>query len=142
MGANDHRTRVTRMMIRKAFTSLLQQKPIQSISVKELCTVAGISRGTFYSHYTDIYDLMGQMEDELMEEVRRGLGKMLEGDPGEPSLLKVTEGLFCSLQEPTYVRLPWGLTGTRSLRLGCSIWVRNISSKRTVCIFPTPRRNS
>ncbi len=99
MGANDHRTRVTRMMIRKAFTSLLQQKPIQSISVKELCTVAGISRGTFYSHYTDIYDLMGQMEDELMEEVRRGLGKMLEGDPGEPSLLKVTEGLFCSLQE-------------------------------------------
>ena len=73
MGANDHRTRVTRMMIRKAFTSLLQQKPIQSISVKELCTVAGISRGTFYSHYTDIYDLMGQMEDELMEEVEEDL---------------------------------------------------------------------
>ena len=55
---NDHRTRVTKMLIRKAFTSLLSQKPIQSISVKELCELAGINRGTFYSHYTDIYDLL------------------------------------------------------------------------------------
>lgn len=99
MGANDHRIRVTKLMIRKAFTSLLKQKPIQSISVKELCAAAGISRATFYAHYTDIYDLMGRMEEELMEEVRRGLRKMLEGEPGELSLLKVTAGLFHSLRE-------------------------------------------
>ena len=42
----DHRTRVTRMLIRRAFMELLKKKPIQSISIKELCETAGINRGT------------------------------------------------------------------------------------------------
>ena len=55
---NDHRSRVTKMLIRKAFMELLRQKPLASISVKELCELAGINRGTFYSHYQDVYDLL------------------------------------------------------------------------------------
>ena len=30
---NDHRTRVTKILIRKAFTDLLKKKPIQSLSL-------------------------------------------------------------------------------------------------------------
>ena len=45
---NNRRTRVTRLLIRRAFTELLRKKPIQDISVKELCERAGINRGTFY----------------------------------------------------------------------------------------------
>ena len=70
---NDHRTRVTKMLIRKAFTSLLSQKPIQSISVKELCELAGINRGTFYSHYTDIYDLLRTIEAEMLADFERAM---------------------------------------------------------------------
>ena len=33
---NNRRTRVTRLLIRRAFTELLRKKPIQDISVKEL----------------------------------------------------------------------------------------------------------
>ena len=51
---SDHRTRVTKMLIRRAFTDLLRSKPIQSITIRELCERAGINRGTFYCHYTDI----------------------------------------------------------------------------------------
>ena len=58
---NDHRTRVTKAMIRKAFTTILRNKPIQSISIKELCELAQINRSTFYLHYTDIYDLLNQI---------------------------------------------------------------------------------
>ena len=65
---NDHRTRVTKILIRKAFTDLLKKKPIQSISIKELCEAAQINRGTFYTHYADIYDLLEKMEEEMMEE--------------------------------------------------------------------------
>ena len=43
----DHRTRVTKMLIRKALMELLSKKPIQSISIKELCETAAINRGTF-----------------------------------------------------------------------------------------------
>ena len=40
-GTKDHRVRVTQRLIREAFTDLLKQKPIQSISIKELCERAG-----------------------------------------------------------------------------------------------------
>ena len=74
---NDHRTRVTRMLIRRAFTELLRQKPIQSISIKELCEKAGINRGTFYSHYVDIHDLLQQMEDEMLDDFEKSLEPLL-----------------------------------------------------------------
>ena len=48
---DSHRTRVTKMLIRRAFTDLLRVKPVQSISIKELCEKAGVNRGTFYAHY-------------------------------------------------------------------------------------------
>ena len=55
---NDLRVRVTNMLIRRAFMELLKQKPLQNISIKELCEKAEINRGTFYAHYTDVYDLL------------------------------------------------------------------------------------
>ena len=73
----DHRSRVTRMLIRRAFTDLLGQKPIESISVKELCAAAGINRGTFYGHYQDLYDLRRQMEEEMMADFQKAMEPLL-----------------------------------------------------------------
>ena len=97
MANSDYRTRVTRHLIRKAFLTLLQRKPIQDISIKELCAEAGISRGTFYAHYTDIYYLLQKLEQEMMEDVRQELAKMLEGTPKDT--IHVTVSLFRCLQE-------------------------------------------
>ena len=74
----DHRARVTKMLLRKAFLGLLVQKPIQSISIKELCELAGVSRGTFYAHYTDIYDLLAQIEDEMTAEIAAALEPLMD----------------------------------------------------------------
>ena len=87
----DHRVRVTQTLIRKAFTDLLAKKPIESISVKELCQAAGINRGTFYAHYRDLYDLRSHMEDELIADLQQALAPLMEG---APSPLEVTEGIF------------------------------------------------
>ena len=84
----DHWVRVTQTLIRKAFTDLLAKKPIESISVKELCQAAGINRGTFYLHY---YDL----EDELIADLQQALAPLMEG---APSPLEVTEGIFRCLR--------------------------------------------
>ena len=65
MKKNDHRTRVTKMLIRRAFTDLLRVKPVQSISIKELCEKAGVNRGTFYAHYRDVNDLLAQVEESV-----------------------------------------------------------------------------
>ena len=75
---NDHRTRITRLLIRKAFLELLCKKPIQSISIKELCDLASISRGTFYAHYSDIYDLLQQIENDMTQELTVALEPLME----------------------------------------------------------------
>ena len=75
----DHRTRVTKMLIRRAFTELLRQKPIQKISIKELCAAAGIHRGTFYTHYTDIYALYEEIERDLAQTIMHSLSTTING---------------------------------------------------------------
>ena len=97
MTAKDHRTRVTKMLIRKAFTDLLSQKPIQSITIKELCQRAGINRGTFYSHYTDIYDLLQQIEGEMMEDLMAAIEPLLNMEELTP--LKITTEIFQCLKD-------------------------------------------
>ena len=75
MAGKDHRTRVTKMLIRRAFTDLLRVKPVQSISIKELCEKAGVNRGTFYAHYASVHDLLKQMEDEMLAEIGEALAR-------------------------------------------------------------------
>lgn len=97
--ANDHRTRVTKMLIRKAFTDLLRQKPIQSITVKELCSAAGVNRGTFYTHYTDIYDLLDRMEEEMLEDFQKALEPLLSTDAEALTPVKITTGIYQCLKD-------------------------------------------
>ena len=70
---NDRRTRLTKALIRQAFTSLLEEKPIQRIAVTELCQRAGINRSTFYAHYDDIYDLLQQIEEDMLRDFQQAL---------------------------------------------------------------------
>lgn len=99
MAKSDQRTRLTKLLIRRAFTDLVKQKPIQSISIKELCEIAGINRGTFYSHYTDIYDLLEKIEAEMLQDFQASLAPLLENDDNELTSLKITAGVFSCLKE-------------------------------------------
>lgn len=68
----DLRTRYTRQVITDAFLQLLRQKPVERITVKEVCALAQINRSTFYRQYKDCFDLMEQLEQrglELLEEL-------------------------------------------------------------------------
>ena len=110
----DQRTRLTRMLLRKALTSLLGRKPIQSISVKELCEEAGINRGTFYAHYTDIYDLLEQMEAEMMEDFRKAMQPLLQEEKS-PTPLTITTGIFrCLLENADLCIVTLGPYGDKS----------------------------
>ncbi|MDR2952947.1 MAG: TetR/AcrR family transcriptional regulator [Treponema sp.] len=62
----NRKTRYTRMVIRQSLTELMKEKPILSITVKDICDLADISRSTFYIHYKDQYDLLKQIEDETL----------------------------------------------------------------------------
>lgn len=97
-GAKDHRVRVTQRLIREAFTGLLKQKPIQSISIKELCEVAGINRGTFYAHYRDIYDLREKIESDMYRDVLGELKPLLDSD-AKATQREITTAVFQWMRE-------------------------------------------
>ena len=95
----DQRTRLTLYMIRGALIKLMQEKPVQGISVKALCDEAGISRGTFYSHYEDIYDLLHRIEAEMMEEFRQALAPLLQNKDQNFTVMEVTSQIFRCIRD-------------------------------------------
>lgn len=72
----DRRVRKTRGLLRQALVRLMREKSIQDITVKELCAACDINRGTFYLHYTDVYQLLHSIEDDLMVEFERVLDSL------------------------------------------------------------------
>jgi len=64
----DRRVRKTKAQLRQGFTSLLREKSVKDITVKELTDLTDMNRGTFYCHYRDIYDMAAQIENEMFEE--------------------------------------------------------------------------
>ncbi len=65
--ATDARVRYTKSVIRESFLELHSQKPVEKITVMELCERADINRATFYKYYRDIYDLKNQCKMEMAE---------------------------------------------------------------------------
>lgn len=63
---NDRRTKYTKMVIRDAFLALIKKKPIQKITVADICALAEISRPTFYFHYEDIYALLDEIGNNML----------------------------------------------------------------------------
>ena len=61
MKKEDHRIKLTKLMIRKAYAELLKERQDKKITVKDLCERADVNRGTFYSHYKDVDDLQNQI---------------------------------------------------------------------------------
>ncbi|WP_058308103.1 TetR/AcrR family transcriptional regulator [Gracilibacillus massiliensis] len=71
----DRRKKYTRMVLKNSFIQLLNEKAFSSITVKEICTRADINRSTFYTHYTDQFDLLYQIEAEIIEEMNKYLNE-------------------------------------------------------------------
>jgi len=70
---NDLRVRMTKKRLRKAFAQMMLERPLQNISVAELCIKAEINRSTFYAHYADIFDLQQRLEEEIYLEFQETL---------------------------------------------------------------------
>lgn len=62
----DLRVVKTKKAIRRAFFELLRTKDVNSITIKEISTLAEIDRKTFYSHYAGVYELVDELENEAV----------------------------------------------------------------------------
>lgn len=64
----DRRQARTKRRIREALSALLEESPIDKITVKALAERADIDRKTFYLHYGSIGDLLAEIQGEFLEE--------------------------------------------------------------------------
>lgn len=62
----DRRTRKTKNILLKTLTELMSKKKISDITVKELTDLADVNRSTFYLYYRDIFDMLEQVENEML----------------------------------------------------------------------------
>ena len=59
----DKRASKTVRLIENTFFDLIQENDVYSITVKEICARAQISRSTFYDHYEDYYVFLKSIND-------------------------------------------------------------------------------
>lgn len=85
----DPRIARSRAALREAFIALVEERGIDGFSVGDLCTSAGLNRGTFYNHFRDKESLLASFEDEVIE----GLGGVL----AKFQNVKLREIAACSL---------------------------------------------
>lgn len=88
--ATDARVRYTKMMIQAKFLLLLEKKPINKITVKEICELAEINRATFYKYYMDAYDLLDKIKEEILSELENTIQSSLN-DGVNNTLIKMLE---------------------------------------------------
>ncbi|MDV2686149.1 TetR-like C-terminal domain-containing protein [Alkalihalophilus lindianensis] len=88
----DRRKKYTRMVLKESLITLLKEKQISSVTVKELCELADINRSTFYSHYTDQFDLLNKIEDEILEDMNQTLSSYNFNE--EEEALQMTEKIL------------------------------------------------
>ena len=69
----NQRIRLTKKMLKSALIKLLESKPIEKISVYELCAEAQINRTTFYKYYGSQHDLMADIQADFLTELENSL---------------------------------------------------------------------
>ena len=61
----DLRIQKTRRDLRKSILNLLREKPLEKISVTEICDNAMINRMTFYKYYEDKFILLDDAFNDI-----------------------------------------------------------------------------
>ena len=72
---SDLRTKKTKKLLRESLESLLRDKSLDDITVKEICEHASINRVTFYDHYFNKEELhneiISQIEHDIIKEFKK-----------------------------------------------------------------------
>ncbi len=67
MGQTDEKV----LRIQKAFMGLYARNQLHEISVKKLCEEVGITRTAFYYYFSDIYEVLESVEDQLIHDLKQ-----------------------------------------------------------------------
>lgn len=67
--SESRRSRMTRRLMKDALMELMEDRPLASVSITELCNRADVNRSTFYSYYSDLLQLLKEIEDDIIAQL-------------------------------------------------------------------------
>ncbi|HWJ77972.1 MAG TPA: TetR/AcrR family transcriptional regulator C-terminal domain-containing protein [Niallia sp.] len=97
MGIYEEKNRKTKQLIQVSFMQILEEKPFDSITIGDITKKAKINRGTFYLHFTDKYDLLERIEQQLFADLGNHIDALQSGYSTSTTLEKEQEQLAASL---------------------------------------------
>lgn len=89
----DKRVEATKQKLKNALLELRQQKSIEDINITLVCEKAKVNRNTFYSHYSSLSDLSGEIDEEFLE----FFSKEILSSMNETAASSLDEFLVCLL---------------------------------------------
>lgn len=81
----------TKQIIQRSFRVLLNARPLDRITVRDIVEACGLTRNTFYYYYEDIYDLFDDYLDTQMQQV---LDAMPPGTKWSTALMRMLSSIF------------------------------------------------
>lgn len=88
----DKRVIRTKKAIRTALFKIMENKDIAYITISELAALANVNRRTFYTHYSNITDILNETESEIVESLSEVISRF-----DTASLVNSTYTLFIEL---------------------------------------------
>ena len=67
------RKEMTRMLLKEGLLSCLANNSFESVTVTSLCKASGITRSTFYLHYSNIMEIVDDLVDDAISYSRPGM---------------------------------------------------------------------
>ena len=82
----------TKRTFQSSLIELSKERPLNKISVKQVCEKAELSRNAFYFHYEDINALIKEIEDSMIEDIK-SMFSSIEAKEFDENILAILDGL-------------------------------------------------
>lgn len=94
----DKRIIKTKRNLKRALIALAAEKPFEQITVTELCKAADTSRITFYTHYSDKYELVEEVFRDMRAEASKEFYRLQsENNPNRDEVQSYCNLMDCIL---------------------------------------------
>jgi AcrR family transcriptional regulator len=99
----DRRARSRNQLV-EAARALFAARPLESVTVEEVATAAGLAKGTFYVHFQSLDDLWAALAKELARELAQSLEPVASrrSDPMERIAMGCAEFIERACDDPTW----------------------------------------
>lgn len=83
---SDIRMILTKRLLREGLLQCLEKKPIEKITIQELCEESGVNRTTFYHHYQAPIQILHEMACDYADQLQQIFAESIKSTPGDYSL--------------------------------------------------------